>query len=78
VVANANSRYRVPVMPLAMAFAVHGALHWRDTWARLRGAPLWGTLLALAFFFGVCVPHFRLHFLELWVHGTSFPPFWHD
>jgi len=34
--------------------------------------------VALLFFFGVCVPHFRMHFLELWVHGTSFPPFWHD
>lgn len=78
VVANANSRYRVPLVPLAMVFASHGALHARATWARLRGGPLWGSVVALAFFLGVCVPYFRLHFLELWVNGTRFPPFWHD
>jgi 4-amino-4-deoxy-L-arabinose transferase-like glycosyltransferase len=57
VVANANSRFRMPWMPLLIAFAAHAVLGGRSLVAGLRPLERWGAILACAAIIGVCVSY---------------------
>jgi 4-amino-4-deoxy-L-arabinose transferase-like glycosyltransferase len=57
VVANANSRFRMPWMPLLIAFAAHAVLGGRSLVAGLRPLERCGAILACAAIIGVCVSY---------------------
>jgi 4-amino-4-deoxy-L-arabinose transferase-like glycosyltransferase len=70
VVANAKSRYRLPLMPLLVVYASYALLHARALSGRLRGGPLVAAALAVALFLAVCVPHFAPQAAALWWRGS--------
>ena len=70
VVANASSRYRVPEMPLLMAYGSFALLHMRTVWESLRGRRLLLPAAVLIFFGMVCLPYFYDDALSLWTDGT--------
>jgi len=57
VVANANSRFRMPWMPLLIAFAAHACLGGRSLVAGLRPAERGGAMIACAAIIAVCVSY---------------------
>jgi 4-amino-4-deoxy-L-arabinose transferase-like glycosyltransferase len=58
IVANADTRFRLPWMPLFTVYASYALTHWSELRARVRARTLAPALAALVFFFGVCVPYF--------------------
>jgi hypothetical protein len=70
VVANAKSRYRVPLEPLLLAYASHALRHAGALRRELRGPALAGALAAALFFALVCVPRFASEVAPLWREGV--------
>lgn len=70
VVANASSRYRVPLEPLLLVYGSHAWLHARALRQRLRGPALAGALVAALFFVLVCVPRVATEVAPLWREGV--------
>ena len=70
VMANASSRYRLPLMPILIVYASHGFLAWRGGGLHLSRREAVATGLVLAFFFGVCVSHFAADAASLWRSGS--------
>jgi len=70
VVANASSRYRVPLEPLLLVYGSHAWLHARALRQRLRGPALAGALAAALFFVLVCVPRVATEVAPLWREGV--------
>jgi hypothetical protein len=57
VVANANSRFRMPWMPLVIVFAAHAALGGRALVAAMRPAERVGAGLAIVAVLGICTSY---------------------
>ena len=74
VIAFASARYRLPLMPLWIVFAAHGARSAASgaLWEGLRGARGLVAALLLLGLFAVCVPHFRTDGLLMWQTGSYF------
>ncbi len=71
VFANATSRFRMPWMPLLMAYASYCALHWRAFRWRPAARRLLPPLLVLLFFFSVCVPYFQKPAAAIWLRASG-------
>lgn len=74
VLANASSRYRLPLLPLLAVYAASTLLHPAEVWGRLRGPRLAAAALALAFVAAVCIPHSWEDVASLWTRGTYLEP----
>ena len=61
VLANADTRFRIPWMPLFIVYGSYAIVHARSVWGSLRGGARGFALIALGFFFAVCVPYFHLY-----------------
>lgn len=70
VVANAHSRYRMPLVPLLIAYASWAGLHRGQLVHGLRGRRRLAAGAVLAVFLGFCVPFFWADAASLWSHGT--------
>ena len=70
VLANAKSRYRLPLMPLLVVYASHALLHAGALAGRLRGGALVAAALVVGTFLVVCVPHFAPQAAALWWRGS--------
>lgn len=71
VLANSTARFRMPWMPLAMAYASYALLHFGELRQRLRGPVLLAPLVLLLFYLGVCLPHFAPIAAKLWTWGDE-------
>jgi 4-amino-4-deoxy-L-arabinose transferase-like glycosyltransferase len=69
IVANSQSRYRLPLMPLLMVYASYAVVHARELRRLANPRRLIPALLVLLFFAGVCVPHFLPTARALWRHA---------
>lgn len=78
VIANANARYRFPLMPLVIVYAAYCSAHWHCAKRRLRGLRLAAAAATVAFFFGVCLPHFAPHAGSYWRQGVTPDRVWRD
>ncbi len=65
VLVNADTRFRVPWMPLLIVYGSNALQNFSAARRRLRGQALVSALAVLAFFFAVCVPYF------VWYGGRS-------
>jgi hypothetical protein len=72
--ANASSRYRLPVMPLLVAYSAYALLHWREIPGRLGGKRWIAPAILLVWFFVLCVPYFFGDAVSLWSQGTFVRP----
>jgi 4-amino-4-deoxy-L-arabinose transferase-like glycosyltransferase len=61
VLANADTRFRLPWMPLLIIYGSNALQDPGTAWARLRGRAGIFALSVLSFFFAVCVPYFFLY-----------------
>jgi hypothetical protein len=68
--ANASSRYRLPLMPLLIPYASYAIVRWREIRTRLAGRRWIAPAIILVWFFGLCVPYFAQDAVSLWVRGT--------
>jgi hypothetical protein len=69
-VANASSRYRLPLMLLLIPYAGYALVHLREV-PRLLGGRKWIVpVLILAWFAAVCLPYFYSDAVSLWEQGT--------
>ncbi len=69
-VANASSRYRLPLMPLLIPYASYAIIHWRGIRPRLTWKRWIIPAVVLLWFFALCVPYFAGDAVSLWVQGT--------
>ncbi len=58
VLANADTRFRLPWMPILIVYASHALQHWGSSRARFRGRARISAVGVLLFFFASCVPYF--------------------
>ena len=70
VVANASSRYRLPLMPLLIVYASHGLLGGPSRLRHLSRCRIVTVTVVLLGFFGLCVPYFYSDALALWSRGS--------
>jgi 4-amino-4-deoxy-L-arabinose transferase-like glycosyltransferase len=74
VLAQATTRYRLPLMPLALVFACRAALEGRALGARLSRGARFAALALLVYFLAWCVPYFADDAVALWMRGTYVEP----
>ncbi len=66
VVANANSRYRLPLMPLLIVYASYALVRWSSLRQRLARRTLIAPATVLIYFFLVCVLLFYPDAVSMW------------
>jgi 4-amino-4-deoxy-L-arabinose transferase-like glycosyltransferase len=71
---NASSRYRVPLMPLLMAYAAWAWLHRQRLLESMSRRSRWAAIGVLAIFLGFCLPYFVPEVISLWTRGTYMDP----
>jgi 4-amino-4-deoxy-L-arabinose transferase-like glycosyltransferase len=74
VAVNASSRYRLPLMPLLMAYAGHAWVHRHGLWTSLSRRSRLAAGGVLLVFLGFCVPYFAPEAVSLWTRGTYVEP----
>jgi 4-amino-4-deoxy-L-arabinose transferase-like glycosyltransferase len=70
VAANASARFRLPLVPLLLAYASHAALRPREVAARLRGGARLAALALLLLFVALSLPRFLADAAPLWSRGA--------
>jgi 4-amino-4-deoxy-L-arabinose transferase-like glycosyltransferase len=72
VVAFASARYRLPLMPVFIAFAAHAVVGGREPLRQLKGPRGIAAAALLLFLFAACVPHFHAEAARMWATGSYF------